>query len=311
MATSRGHRAKLPSGSRLDKSDDELGHQYHPWVWIYDDAEAESNPNREKCSRKHTRPCNHRIIGASTGSFHCSVGDTVLLRADSSNEAWVAIVCDFIEEDDDGEMAAEFMWFSSEKEIRNKDKKRTDYYWNELYITASCDINPLASITGKATVVSLQVFSQMYPNGKIPKGNPHYGKLFVCRRGCNTRTATYTDEFVWETVYQGPSFVNSLAERIMDETKVSRTPRKKRLQQDKEDGLVRVKGAVSYGAVADRNYDYAAQPEEKNDNDEPKLGRPRHYERGAMHTPKKKTRVMAQRTPTPSRRKYVPRISGG
>jgi origin recognition complex subunit 1 len=25
----------------------------------------------------------------------------------------------------------------------------------------------------------------------------------VCRRGCNTRTATYTDEFIWENIYQG------------------------------------------------------------------------------------------------------------
>lgn len=60
------------------------------------------------------------------GNFSCRIGDTVLLKSDTANEAWVAIICEFIE-DDDGEKAANFMWFSTEKEVRNKAKKRQDF----------------------------------------------------------------------------------------------------------------------------------------------------------------------------------------
>lgn len=63
------------------------------------------------------------------GSFECRIGDSVLLKAEGSNEAWVGIICEFLEDDGENEMAANFMWFSTQAEIRNKDKKRTDYYW--------------------------------------------------------------------------------------------------------------------------------------------------------------------------------------
>jgi origin recognition complex subunit 1 len=62
------------------------------------------------------------------GRFECHIGDCVLLKADGSNEAWVALICEFVE-DEDGDKAANFMWFSSEKEIRNKEKKRMDFHW--------------------------------------------------------------------------------------------------------------------------------------------------------------------------------------
>lgn len=51
-----------------------------------------------------------------------------MLKADGSNEAWIALICEFVEDDGEGEKAANFMWFSSEKEIRSRDKKRSDYY---------------------------------------------------------------------------------------------------------------------------------------------------------------------------------------
>lgn len=70
-----------------------------------------------------------KIVGARIGQFECRVGDCVLLKADGSNEAWVALICEFVDDDDDGEKAANFMWFSTEKEIRNKDKKRSDFHW--------------------------------------------------------------------------------------------------------------------------------------------------------------------------------------
>lgn len=53
------------------------------------------------------------------------------------NQAWVGIICDFLDGDDSDDESdngkeggstkmAKFMWFSSEKEIRNKSTKRTD-----------------------------------------------------------------------------------------------------------------------------------------------------------------------------------------
>lgn len=60
------------------------------------------------------------------GSFECRVGDCVLLKAEGNNEAWVGLICEFMEDEDEGK-AANFMWFSTETEIRNKEKKRTDF----------------------------------------------------------------------------------------------------------------------------------------------------------------------------------------
>lgn len=59
------------------------------------------------------------------GSFRCKLGDAVLLKADG-NQAWVGIICDFYDDEDDEKMAR-FLWFSSEQEIRNRNKKRTDF----------------------------------------------------------------------------------------------------------------------------------------------------------------------------------------
>ena len=72
---------------------------------------------------------------------------------------------------------------------------------NELYLSPSWDMNPLTSINGRANVMSLDTFRKKYPNGKVPRKDA--GKVFVCRRGCNTRTATYTEEFIWEDIYSG------------------------------------------------------------------------------------------------------------
>ena len=54
------------------------------------------------------------------------VGDSVLLKAEGTREAWIGLICAFVEEDEAGAKAADFMWFSTEREIWNKQKKRTD-----------------------------------------------------------------------------------------------------------------------------------------------------------------------------------------
>ncbi|KAH0545004.1 hypothetical protein FGG08_000930 [Glutinoglossum americanum] len=241
-------------GVAREDSDDELGLEDHPWVWVYEDAEAHGHTKlteEESCSedeegsvvnalnqrapgkkRKASNSKLRRIIGARMGDFQCRIGDCVLLKAEGTNEAWVGLICAFEDDGDEDNKAANFMWFSTEKEIRNKQKKRTDFMQNELYITPSWDVNPLASINGKASVVSPKTLLSEYPNGKVPRSSRDYGKIFVCRRGCNTRTATYTEEFIWEDIYTGQEEdIFALIERVRSGTKATRKVRGEERQE--------------------------------------------------------------------------------
>ncbi|KAI9827579.1 MAG: Origin recognition complex, subunit 1 [Thelocarpon impressellum] len=249
----RARRFLAGGGVSREDSDDELGLDDHPWEWVYGSKEAEGEEatdfdtgsddgesaagalnNGVSASRKRRAATavsggKRPIVGARMGHFRCVVGDCVLLKAEGTNEAWVGLICEFTEGVcDDGEhvKAASFMWFSTDKEIRNKQKKRTDAMQNELYITPSWDSNPLASINGKASVVSAATFLAKHPSGKVPRSSKDYGKIFVCRRGCNTRTATYTEEFDWEKIYTGTDEdIQSLIERVQSETKATRKKR--------------------------------------------------------------------------------------
>ncbi|KAK1688136.1 ATPase [Colletotrichum godetiae] len=227
QAAHRGRRqSKKSTGVARDDSDDELGIDDLPWEWILKSNDADASQDHgddAQISRKRRRANPEtQIVGARMGQFECHVGDCVLLKAEGSNEAWVAIVCEFLEEED-GEKAANFMWFSTEKEIRNKERKRSDFLPNELYISPSWDVNPLAAVNGTAVVISHQAFRQRYPSGKIPRSSPDFGKTFICRRACNTRTATYTDEFVWEEVYHASEqSVSELIGFVKSQTKSSR-----------------------------------------------------------------------------------------
>ena len=119
---------KVVPGVIREDSDDELGDDDHPWEWIFSDEDAADNDGATDGRKRKRAVAETTIVGARMGDFECFLGDTVLLKAEGSNEAWVGIICEFIDDDgDDGEKAAHFMWFSTEKEIRNKVKKRSDY----------------------------------------------------------------------------------------------------------------------------------------------------------------------------------------
>ena len=92
----------------------------------------------------------------------------------------------------------------------------------EVYITPSWDINALSSINGRASIVSAATFRSWYPSGRVPRSSKEYGKIFICRRGCNTRTATYTDEFNWEDIYNSADDILPLIERVQTQTKATR-----------------------------------------------------------------------------------------
>lgn len=98
------------------------------WEWIWSVGSPQPSGAAEG-ERKRRKIAKNSIVGAKLGNFECRIGDCVLLKADGSNEAWVAMICEFVEDDGDGEKAANFMWFSTEKEIRSKNKKRNDFYW--------------------------------------------------------------------------------------------------------------------------------------------------------------------------------------
>lgn len=112
-----------------EDSDDELGDEDHPWEWIYEGSDAaqsgqNATPRKRKAAEVSSR--GQRIVAARMGNFTCKLGDTVLLKADGS-QAWVGIVCDFYHDELEDEKMAKFMWFSSEREIRSKGSKRTDF----------------------------------------------------------------------------------------------------------------------------------------------------------------------------------------
>lgn len=121
--------SSFPPGIARDDSDDELGYEDHPWEWILQSAPSSpAKSDRAESARKRKRGDGHgRIIGARMGNFECYLGETVLLKAEGSHEAWVGIITEFIDDDEDGDKAAHFLWFSSEKEIRSREKKRTDF----------------------------------------------------------------------------------------------------------------------------------------------------------------------------------------
>ena len=126
----------FPPGVARDDSDDELGIDDYPWEWVYDtsddahfltkESEDVTEPGRK---RRREGAARQSIVGARMGTFSCSIGDCVLLKAEGSNEAWVGIIHEFVEDDEDGDKAANFLWFSTEKEIRKSDRKRTDFLW--------------------------------------------------------------------------------------------------------------------------------------------------------------------------------------
>ena len=64
-----------------------------------------------------------------------------------------------------------------------------------------------------------------YPTGKIPRKSKQYGKTFVCRRGCNTRTSTYTDEFKWEDIHHG---TEEEVQQLIDQLELDTGSKKKR-----------------------------------------------------------------------------------
>lgn len=77
--------------------------------------------------------------------------------------------------------------------------------------------------------MSPAVFQKKYPSGRLGRQSKDYGKAFICRRGCNTRTASYTDEFVWEDIFNGTvEDIENLIDLVKTGTKATRKRRQTR-----------------------------------------------------------------------------------
>jgi origin recognition complex subunit 1 len=88
--------------------------------------------------------------------------------------------------------------------------------------------------------LSHEAFNKQYPQGQAKKASRDSGKVFVCRRGCNARTTTYTPEFKWENVYTGAEDIPALVELVESQTKATRKrgPRQKKDTEDLDDFVV-------------------------------------------------------------------------
>ncbi|KLJ05517.1 origin recognition complex subunit 1 [Blastomyces silverae] len=195
-------------GIYRDDSDDELGYEDHPWEWIY-----ETDPPSTEDSRLNDSGDELDCMG----SFECKLGQAVLLKSPEPGKDWAGIICEFLEEeggddeDEDGSgelvKSASIMWFASPDEfLATKNKKREDALPNEQYITMDFNVNPLTSMSGKATVLSKAAFEERYPDGIPPKGKAElaeYNKCIICRRGVNQLQGKYTEEFIWEELFDG------------------------------------------------------------------------------------------------------------
>jgi origin recognition complex subunit 1 len=105
---------------------------------------------------------------------------------------------------------------------------------NELYLTSDMDENPLESIIGPAIILSENAFKEKFPTGKIPPRSKDQGKVFFCRRGCNQRNGSYTEEFIWEDLkHKSEADVQALVERVEAETES--TKKRKYRRQTKAD----------------------------------------------------------------------------
>ncbi|KAL4976818.1 P-loop containing nucleoside triphosphate hydrolase protein [Aspergillus desertorum] len=243
-ALKRAEQWMTRGGIIRDDSDDELGEEDHPWEWIYDTEvdKVEKAGNRTKASgetprsaRRRSRQSQRKIIGARMGTFECRIGEAILLKSPEPGKDWAGIITEFLEEEDDEgdepNKSANIMWFASPDEFKStRNKRRADALPNEQYLTTDFNVNPLTSINGKAQVMSKDAFFARYPNGAAPKSKAElaeYNKCIVCRRGVSQLHGRYTEEFVWEDVYQQDR-IHDLVDLVKDGLKAA----KKRKQAD-------------------------------------------------------------------------------
>jgi origin recognition complex subunit 1 len=143
--STRGRKRALSTAVTREGSDDNSESEELAWEWLYSTEQSEHGEDGEGDRKRRKVATSSKIVGARYGDFECRVGDTVMLKAEGFNESWVAIICDFREDDETGEMEANFMWFLTEKEVPNKERKREDFLWVSARAITLCPQNEFCS----------------------------------------------------------------------------------------------------------------------------------------------------------------------
>jgi origin recognition complex subunit 1 len=168
-------------------------------------------------------------------------------------------------------------------------------------------------------------FNKRYPNG-VPKKSKESGKVFVCRRGCNPRTATYTDEFIWEDFWHGrDTNLSKLIDFVKQNTRqtnrrkpATRAPavktdnkkkkRKRKESDEEEEDDDRDDDYTGGASESDDDHDDDAVVEEDDDDvfddeedDVPRTPSRRKRQKSGAATPSRRTPSKAFTTPTHKR----------
>jgi origin recognition complex subunit 1 len=110
-------------------------------------------------------------------------------------------------------------------------------------------------------------FNAKYPKGTIPRNSAGFGKTFICRRGCSTRTATYTNEFIWEDIYKGTEDLEALMDLVESQTKQTRKRQanKPKIEDDEFDGFIdqEDEGGIPHTPRKKRKMDDVTTPKSK------------------------------------------------
>jgi len=146
--------------------------------------------------------------------------------------------------------------------------------------------------------MSLEAFTKKYPRG-IPKNKKSKDNenTFVCRKGLQQKTVTYTPEFTWEEEFDGTEdSMRRLLQFVDDNTLAPVRKRKVAALKDKP------KAKVEYEPASESDHDSGAEPEYEVSDEE-------------MQTPRKKRKTFKILTPrklrtpsklvTPSHKRYV------
>jgi len=105
---------KLLDGSNRKGADSD--EEDAPWEWIYEedgegsaDERGDTATKNKRKRRNAVRTQERRIVGAKTGGLKCEVGDIVLISPDGGGADWIGIIMEFVDDDDEEEMAAKFL----------------------------------------------------------------------------------------------------------------------------------------------------------------------------------------------------------
>jgi hypothetical protein len=117
--------AKKILDAALEESDQEDEEESH-WEWIYETTLSNGKITTTK-DRSKSQDGERIGFRKRDDGFEYRIGDCVMLTAPGNSSDWVGMIKGFTGKDSDGDELAEFVWFSDEKEIHHKTKKRNDF----------------------------------------------------------------------------------------------------------------------------------------------------------------------------------------